>query len=232
MTWAERAANASRLGAVLDPADADGAKNAYIDALHAHVVGRLLRKAGPYAHALDFGCGTGRFLPRLARFARVVSGVDRTSEMLALARAHSPNADLALCSAGDLPFAAASFDLTLCVYVLSMLDAAEFDAAMAQIARVNAPGGTLIAIEQLDNGRALDEEAYRSRFLRHGFHIASMHPVRDGSGSGWMTLARRFRFAIPLFARIEAAQMHGRRHGAQTPGYFDYAIVARKNAAG
>lgn len=43
----------------------------------------------PLERAVDIACGTGRFLPELARIARQVYAVDRSAAMLALARKHS-----------------------------------------------------------------------------------------------------------------------------------------------
>ena len=52
---------------------------------------------------LDIGCGTGRFLAQLTEVAKAW-GVDRSPEMLEVARARVGGAGLKLGSAEQLPF--------------------------------------------------------------------------------------------------------------------------------
>jgi len=50
------------------------------------VFNQALREAGRCELAVDFGCGTGRLLPRLAKQAERIVGIDFSGELLQLAR--------------------------------------------------------------------------------------------------------------------------------------------------
>ncbi len=105
------------------------------------------RGVGAGASILDAGCGTGRYAVELARLGYRVTGIDRSTEMLALARARTDSpvgvayevADLA-----TLP-GARSFDALLCRGVLNDLVDDEPRAAVFEaFARVTRPGGVLL----------------------------------------------------------------------------------------
>lgn len=84
---------------------------------------------------LDAGCGEGEVLRRgvLGPDARVVS-LDLRLDSLAAVRAHSTPAAMVAGSVLALPFAAASFDVVLCMEVLEHLD--DPLAAVDEVARV------------------------------------------------------------------------------------------------
>lgn len=92
--------------------------------------------------ALDVGCGEGRFcrLLRARGFATV--GVDPTEALLAEARRRDPGGDYRAGRAEALDFADGSFDLV--VSYLTLIDIQDAAAAIAGMARVLAPGGTLL----------------------------------------------------------------------------------------
>jgi len=96
---------------------------------------------------LDFGCGSGRYLMRLARQgpARLV-GIDFSARMLDEARrhlapAHNP-ARLVRAEAVHLPFAGESFDLVVAGLVLGHVE--DLASAVGEIARVLRPGGVAV----------------------------------------------------------------------------------------
>ena len=59
---------------------------------------------------LDLGCGAGTFLRVAADRGAEVSGLDASAALLAVARAHVPEADLVMGDLQVLPFGDATFD--------------------------------------------------------------------------------------------------------------------------
>lgn len=98
---------------------------------------------GSFARALDVGCGEGRFC-RMLREAGVgeVTGIDPTLPLLAAARADDPAGDYREGRAESLPFGDGAFDLV--VSYLTLIDIPDIAAAIPEMARVLAPGGTLL----------------------------------------------------------------------------------------
>ncbi|WP_224404558.1 metalloregulator ArsR/SmtB family transcription factor [Afifella sp. IM 167] len=99
---------------------------------------------------LDIGTGSGRMLELLAGRAERLTGVDRSPQMLSLARAHMESAGLPRVQlrAGDalaLPLPRGAYDLVVLHQVLHFLD--DPAAAIAEATRVLAPGGTLLIVD-------------------------------------------------------------------------------------
>jgi len=100
---------------------------------------------------LELGCGTGRLLIPLARTVRGLVGVDLSAEMLARARARLKRLPIARrprLVRGDiraLPFPDRSFDQVLAPYgvLQSLTSDADFDATLAETARLLRPDGRL-----------------------------------------------------------------------------------------
>jgi ubiquinone/menaquinone biosynthesis C-methylase UbiE len=105
------------------------------------VVWRLLDQVAP-GRALDAACGTGRHARWLAERGHEVFGVDATPEMLARARENVPRASFEQADLRALPFANDSFDLVVCALALDHV--AQFDAAIAELARVVRPEGAVV----------------------------------------------------------------------------------------
>lgn len=70
---------------------------------HAHV--------GQGTRVLDVGCGAGLFVQMAAQRGTLVSGLDATSEFIAIARGRTPGADLRIGEMEALPYANRPFDL-------------------------------------------------------------------------------------------------------------------------
>src|SRR4051794_38557921 len=104
---------------------------------------------GTPARILDLGCGTGSLAVLLAKAGHAVSGVDRSAEMLAVARSKATAArvrlDLVRGDAADPPFDRRSADVVLCRHVLWALP--DRDAALANWTRLLRPGGRLVLVE-------------------------------------------------------------------------------------
>jgi malonyl-CoA O-methyltransferase len=124
---------------------------------------------------LDVGCGAGRYLGLLAqRGASRVVGVDPEPAMLARA-----GALVACAGLPRLPIGSAAFDVVLCALVVGHLP--DLPRALAELARVLRPGGTLVYSDVHPAGEAL---GWRRTFragdgreyaVRHVVHPRSAH---------------------------------------------------------
>jgi ArsR family transcriptional regulator len=106
----------------------------------------------------DLGCGTGAVVSALAPWVARVIGVDASEEMLAAARARlggASNVELHRASLEALPLPNASLDLAVMVLVLHHLPSPV--AALAEAARVLAPGGRLLVVDMTPH----EHEEYR-----------------------------------------------------------------------
>ena len=102
----------------------------------------LERVAEPGVQALDAACGTGRHAAYLHDRGCTVTGVDQSLEMLAVARNKLPEVHFEQGNIEQLAFADGSFDLV--VIALALCHLADPTAAVAELARVLRPGGTLV----------------------------------------------------------------------------------------
>jgi len=159
---------------------------------------------------LDCGCGTGANMKRLSRYGRV-AGFDISHHGLQFAHSYDQRR-IVRASITQIPFASASFDLVTSFDVLSTLDDAMEQRALAEIRRVLRPGGALIV-----NTAAL-------RFL-HGQHAVFASEVRRLSRGQLRASLERSGFRIsrltytnfsllPLMIPVRAAQ---RLMGLSTP---------------
>ena len=92
---------------------------------------------------VDLGCGEGRLSRELAARGHRVVGVEASPALVRAAREAAPEIEVHVADAVALPLADGSADLVVASMVLMNLD--DLDAAMAEVARVLAPGGTLVA---------------------------------------------------------------------------------------
>lgn len=90
---------------------------------------------------LEVGCGTGLILERVAGVASEAVGIDLSPGMLAKARERQLTVHEA--PATKLPFEDGRFDLVYSFKVLAHVP--EIETALAEMARVCAPGGTILA---------------------------------------------------------------------------------------
>jgi demethylmenaquinone methyltransferase/2-methoxy-6-polyprenyl-1,4-benzoquinol methylase len=112
---------------------------------------RLVPLAGlePGRRALDLCCGTGDVAFALARTGAIVTGLDFSPAMLAVARERARReagrVEFLEGDALNLPFPDASFDAVTISYGLRNL--ADFEAALAGMRRVLRPGGRLLILD-------------------------------------------------------------------------------------
>ena len=142
-------------------------------ALDGHRVGRLV----------DIGTGTGRMIELFGRDANAALGVDRSPEMLRVARAKLGEAGLgsAELRQGDmyaLPLKPASADTVIIHQVLHY--AQQPAAAVAEAARILAPGGRLLIVDFAPHER--EELRTRDAHARLGFADDAMVKWLNAAG--------------------------------------------------
>ncbi len=137
---------------------------------------------GPLGRLLDIGTGTGRMIELLGARASSAIGIDRSPEMLRLARGRIEAAGLAAAEVRQadmyhLPRPDACADTVVLHQVLHFADAPA--AVIAEAARVAGPGGRLLVVDFAAHAR----EEFRTRFahVRLGFDDAQI--------AGWMAAA-------------------------------------------
>lgn len=144
-------------------------------AIEAALLAALPEHAG---RVLDIGTGTGRLLEVLAPRAEEMVGVDASRAMLALARDRIARRRLkASVRLGDmyrLPFEAGGFDTVTLQMVLHYAD--DPAAALAEAARMVAPGGRLAVVDLAAHDQA--------GMMRARAHVHA--GFSDDSMSGWL----------------------------------------------
>ena len=135
---------------------------------------------GAIGQLVDIGTGTGRMLELFAARARQALGIDRSSEMLRLARAklHGvANAELRQADLYALPVADGAADVAILHHVLHF--AQQPGAAIAEAARALGPGGRLLIADFAPHDR--EELRQRDAHVRLGFSDAQI--------AGWFAAA-------------------------------------------
>lgn len=149
---------------------ADCEVEARMQALLGDDIGRLV----------DIGTGTGRMIELFAPVARHAIGVDRSPEMLRLARAKLGGrlaCELRLADVSALPLGDASADTVILHQVLHFIPAPE--AALAEAARLVAPGGRILIADFAPHER--EELRTQDAHARLGFS--------DVQIAGWLAAA-------------------------------------------
>ena len=121
----------------------------------AAVEDRLVAMLGAHVgRLLDIGTGTGRMIELLAGRAKQATGIDRSPEMLRLARVKldgTAGVELRQGDVAALPLADATADTVVIHQVLHYLS--EPGVAVAEAARVTAPGGRLLVVDFASHDR-------------------------------------------------------------------------------
>ena len=139
--------------------------------------------AAPLGRVLDVGTGTGRMAELFAPHAAHVTGIDRSPEMLRLARARlqglpADRIDLVQGDFAALPFADALFDTVLFHQVLHY--APDPATVLAEAGRVAAPGARLAVVDFAAHDR--EELRERHAHARLGFSDEQMRDLMAEAG--------------------------------------------------
>ncbi|HEX4693216.1 metalloregulator ArsR/SmtB family transcription factor [Sphingomonas sp.] len=149
-----------------------------VEAAMAEVLGE-----GGVERLVDIGTGTGRMIELFGGQATHALGVDRSSEMLRLARAKLSergldHAELRQADLYALPLDSGAADLAILHHVLHFAQTP--DAAIAEAARVLGPGGRLLIADFAPHGR--EELRTRDAHARLGFSDEQMLGWFDAAG--------------------------------------------------
>ena len=127
---------------------------------------------------LDAACGTGVVARYAAPRAGHVVGVDVNAGMLAVAARIAPQLEWVQADVAALPFADGAFDLVLCEQGLQFMP--DRAAALAELQRVLAPGGRIVASvwRGLEHNPGVRDLRGRARRHRHGAERCSARPSR------------------------------------------------------
>lgn len=130
----------------------------------------LLQAAGegPFSRMVDLGTGSGRMLALFAERVERGTGIDSSADMLRVARhtlAGRGHITVQLGDVGATDLESGQADLLTLHHVLHYLD--DPDTALAEAARLLAPGGTLLVADFAEH----DRDAFRDRYAhrRLGF---------------------------------------------------------------
>ncbi|VVT19192.1 ArsR/SmtB family transcription factor [Erythrobacter sp. EC-HK427] len=137
----------------------------------------------PLGRLLDIGTGTGRITELLAPHAEHIVALDKSLDMLRVARARlqalvPDRVELQQGDFTDLPFPAASFDTVLLHQVLHF--AQDPALALREAARVTRPGGRIAVVDLARH--ELDDLRIRHAHARLGFADAGMAKLLTEAG--------------------------------------------------
>lgn len=157
----------------------------YLDRQERAILRAWLPRAG---RVLELGCGTGRLLDL------ATDGLDRSAEMLAVARAKRPDRRLARGLAWCAPFPDGLFDAAFSMHVFMHLARSEIAATLEEARRLVRPGGTFVFDVPSAPRRAL------TRYQPRSWHCASaLHPEElPALCDGWAIRALRGVLAFPV----------------------------------
>jgi SAM-dependent methyltransferase len=171
---------------------------------------------------LDVGTGTGRAAIALARRGALVTGVDASAEMLAVARRRADAAQTAVTleqgDAHQLPYPDASFDAVVCLRVL--MHTPDWRRSLAELCRVarervvfDYPAMLSAAALQAATRRV----AYSAGIRVEAYRVFSDRAIRaalEGSGYRVVNTHRQFVLPIALHKRVNSVPFTERLEGS------------------
>ncbi len=157
-----------------DRARFGGSYGRHVDRQERAVLREWLPRSG---RILDLGCGTGRLL------GLATHGLDRSAEMLAVARAKCPGRRVVRALSWRAPFPEGAFDAVFSMHVFMHLPTADVAATLAECERLVRPGGMLV----------FDVPSTPRRKLTR-FRPASWHCATEFTPEELRSLCARWRF--------------------------------------
>jgi SAM-dependent methyltransferase len=156
----------------------------------------VLQLLGPRpGSVVDCGMGPGRLLAELERSGWLVSGIDISGEMVALARERLPGRSDRLLqgSIESMPFPSRRFDAAVCTGVLEYVE--DIPRALGEVSRVLRPGGLFVV--SMPNSRAI------GTFWRHQVVYVAARALKARLPFGSpIPLPRPGRLSLPNLKRL------------------------------
>lgn len=114
---------------------------------------------GLHGNVLDVACGTGDMVVELLKQGCIVTGVDLSEEMLAIAKVKAPTATYMIADAESLPFEDAAFDTVTCAF--GVRNFVHLEQGLQEMLRVLKPGGRMVILELATPDSAIVKPFYR-----------------------------------------------------------------------
>ena len=134
--------------------------NLAMERVQSHVLRRMLARLDlRNKKVLEIGCGVARWFGLIESAGARYTGVDISSEMIALAKANRPDGVFELISGTDLPFSDGAFDFVFSVTVLHHNAFEQQEQMLRETARVTKPGGHVLLMEDV-----VQDRSYRMSF--------------------------------------------------------------------
>ena len=176
----------------------------------------LSARLAPGAAVLDLACGTGDLTKAMAKRGWQVTGLDISSEMMAVGKAKcaglQPEPAFVLGSAEAIPFPDASFDVVTIAFGLRNFD--HRAQCLQEIRRVLKPGGRLAVLEFAVPKNRL----WRALYLFYFKHAMRLMGKAVGSADAYGYLVD----SVLAFPRYEALTAEFLAAGFTRSGYQSY----------
>ena len=155
--------------------------------------------AGPGRRVLDLCCGHGNATEAFLAIGAAVTGLDFSPAMLEAAARRAPGATLVEGDAQAMPFADARFDIVACNVGLGHVP--DQPRAVAEIARVLAPGGTAVLSSRVEPEGSPAYQVIFGALKAHGDRLEAIPPAPD------FHLLARAEEAVPLLTGAGLAEV-------------------------
>jgi len=176
---------------------------------------------------LDVGCGTGGMIPHLGKYGSVI-GVDLSDRALSFAKRRE-RGRLVQGGLPCLPFRSRSFDLVTSFDVIYHQAVADDQEALAEMARLLRPGGTLLLrVPAHDHLRSHHDVAVHTRH-RYGKRELRTKLRQAGLDPFYISYANCFLFPVAASMRLAEKILHRGRHGSdvkEVPGAINLLLTA------
>ena len=188
----------------------------------------LLTPGGRY---LDAGGGTGATGAWLAQHGSLVAGDAIPAALASYRAAHAGLTAAVAADVQQLPFAAGSFDAVLCVTVLCHRSITDPALAVAELARVTAPGGMVVLLEP--GVRRLRRAHDRVTHSARRFALRDLRSLATDVGLEVARATGAYSFLVPP-AAVKAVIERGRsdsdldHHGSGLGGALGVAASAER----